>query len=204
MTQLFGSLTFQIFCQYTFNLAILIKFYFLYRLVQDQKDVGYKKLLSSDIISDAQRILLEYLDLPPQHAQEQDHSQGMLDITRCWCTSCAGLTTLSPGCSILTVQYTFSILSLRPLLNILETKQRSQRTNSKRQVFTSLLKIKILSQCSRHCSGWRWSLCSGDQIRYLSRDVRTWKSCCWSSPSSSGTTWKSRGSCWSCSTNQFD
>jgi hypothetical protein len=53
--------------------------YFLYRLVEDQKDVGYKKLLSSDIISDAQRILLEYLDLPPQHAQEQDHSQGMLD-----------------------------------------------------------------------------------------------------------------------------
>ena len=38
--------------------------YFLYRLVEDQKDVGYKKLLSSDIISDAQRILLEYLDLP--------------------------------------------------------------------------------------------------------------------------------------------
>ena len=108
--------------------------YFLYRLVEDQKDVGYKKLLSSDIISDAQRILLEYLDLPPQHAQEQDHSQGMLDITRCWCTSCAGLTTLSPGCSILTVQYTFSILSLRPLLNILETKHRSQRTNRKSQV----------------------------------------------------------------------
>ena len=51
--------------------------YFLYRLVEDQKDVGYKKLLSSNIISDAQKILLEYLDLPQrQDGQVQDTAKG--------------------------------------------------------------------------------------------------------------------------------
>ena len=55
--------------------------YFLYRLVEDQKDVGYKKLLSSDIISDAQRILLEYLDLPQKHEElEHDSAKGNITI----------------------------------------------------------------------------------------------------------------------------
>ena len=54
--------------------------YFLYRLVEDQKDVGYKKLLSSDLISDAQKILLEYLELPSAHETMPDYSPGRYDI----------------------------------------------------------------------------------------------------------------------------
>ena len=53
--------------------------YFLYKLLEKQKDVGYKKLLQDDIVTEAQQVLLDYLDLPanrdptPPHQQQGEH-----------------------------------------------------------------------------------------------------------------------------------